>query len=246
MKAETAQVGPKQDIREFHSDDKLIAFGVKGQRMRLFDVFFIGPLMAFGGWKLRKEHPVLGPILALLGITTVVYNGRNYLTVKDSKKFLEFNPSLFFRKSISFQRNKPPFRRGSGPKLNVVIPKFSWLNAIGLSKRSSLPSQLGFVFGPKPTECPRPELRTSFTMKETMIPLDIAFLNKCGQIIEIRKMPRPGSYALVTPPPKTVWAIEANSGWFQVNNVKVGDIALGTAISTCQGDGFDFERSRCG
>lgn len=52
---------------------------MKPQVVRLADVFAIGPLMVWGGMKLRKEHPRRGNLLALLGAATVLYNGSNYL-----------------------------------------------------------------------------------------------------------------------------------------------------------------------
>jgi len=54
---------------------------MKTQTIRLLDVFFVGPVMVAGGWKLREEHPVLGNILVSLGVLTVLYNGRNYFRV---------------------------------------------------------------------------------------------------------------------------------------------------------------------
>ncbi len=54
---------------------------MKTQTIRLLDVFFVGPVMVAGGWKLREDHPVLGHTLAALGVLTVLYNGRNYLRV---------------------------------------------------------------------------------------------------------------------------------------------------------------------
>lgn len=52
---------------------------MKTQTIRLADVFVIGPLMIYGGWKLRDTHPIAGPALMVTGAATVVYNGRNWL-----------------------------------------------------------------------------------------------------------------------------------------------------------------------
>lgn len=52
----------------------------KAQGIRLADVFFIGPVMSYGGYRLRKlGHPHLGDTLVLLGLLTIWYNGKNYL-----------------------------------------------------------------------------------------------------------------------------------------------------------------------
>jgi len=62
---------------------------VKTQRIRVLDVFVIGPLMAWGGMRLRHEYPVAGSLLAFFGATTVWYNARNYLRVSEAVKAAE-------------------------------------------------------------------------------------------------------------------------------------------------------------
>jgi len=51
----------------------------KTQWIRLADVFAIGPLMVYGGYRLSSREKVLGWLLAALGVGTVAYNGKNYL-----------------------------------------------------------------------------------------------------------------------------------------------------------------------
>lgn len=56
---------------------------IKSQRIRLLDVFAIGPLMVAGGVALdRRGHDLAGAALAVLGLSTVVYNGINYIRVE--------------------------------------------------------------------------------------------------------------------------------------------------------------------
>jgi len=56
---------------------------VKSQGVRLLDVFFIGPLMVWGGYALEtKGHVYAGPTLALLGLSTILYNGYNHEVVR--------------------------------------------------------------------------------------------------------------------------------------------------------------------
>lgn len=56
---------------------------VKSQDVRLLDVFFIGPLMIWGGYALHAQgRAVAGPTLALLGLTTMIYNGYNHEIVR--------------------------------------------------------------------------------------------------------------------------------------------------------------------
>lgn len=55
----------------------------KAQHIRLLDVFMIGPLMIWGGYALQREgRRVAGPVLALTGVATIYYNGRNYVRVR--------------------------------------------------------------------------------------------------------------------------------------------------------------------
>lgn len=59
---------------------------MKAQSIRLADVLIIGPVMVWGGWKLRKDNPLLGQTLLLAGIGTVLYNGYNYRRVQQGNR----------------------------------------------------------------------------------------------------------------------------------------------------------------
>lgn len=62
----------------------------------------------------------------------------------------------------------------------------------------------------------------SFWMRNTTLPLSIAFINRCGYITEIKDM-EPGSDASVRPERPAQYALEVNRGWFTKNDVRVGD-----------------------
>ena len=54
------------------------------QKIRLLDVFGIGPLMIYAGMKTEDELPSIARgALVLLGLTTIGYNGMNYLSVRE-------------------------------------------------------------------------------------------------------------------------------------------------------------------
>jgi hypothetical protein len=59
---------------------------MKTQTIRLLDVFLIGPLMVWGGCVGAKKHPTAGRALAAFGVATVLYNGNNYLKVRESEQ----------------------------------------------------------------------------------------------------------------------------------------------------------------
>ncbi|MBU1355788.1 MAG: DUF192 domain-containing protein [Candidatus Edwardsbacteria bacterium] len=87
----------------------------------------------------------------------------------------------------------------------------------GLMFRKSMPEDEGMLFI---FEYPQMQ---SFWMKNTFLPLDIAFISDQGVIINILTMkpldegPRYHSLA------PALYVIEANAGWFGQNGVKAGD-----------------------
>lgn len=52
----------------------------KTQGIRLLDVYVVGPVMTYAGWRLARQGSAsLGGLLAFMGALTVIYNGNNYL-----------------------------------------------------------------------------------------------------------------------------------------------------------------------
>jgi uncharacterized membrane protein (UPF0127 family) len=92
----------------------------------------------------------------------------------------------------------------------------------GLMFRTKLPQDEGMLF-----EFPE-ERFLAFWMKNTYIPLDIAYINKALQIVDIQQM-EPASALLRAEPPTypskkaSQYALEMNQGWFKKNKFKVGD-----------------------
>lgn len=86
----------------------------------------------------------------------------------------------------------------------------------GLMHRSELAPDAGmlFVF---PDDAPR-----SFWMKNTEIPLSIAYVLNDGTIVEIYDM-EPGSLAPVRSTQPVRYALEVNQGFFQEAEIAVGD-----------------------
>jgi uncharacterized membrane protein (UPF0127 family) len=62
-----------------------------------------------------------------------------------------------------------------------------------------------------------------FWMKNTLIPLSIAFIDKDGRIVKITDM-KPLSLQTHAPPRPVIYALEMNKGWFSSNGIKAGDI----------------------
>lgn len=57
---------------------------LKSQWVRLFDVYVLGPSMIVAGLRLaeRRRHRGLGFFIAGTGVTTMLYNYRNYEVAK--------------------------------------------------------------------------------------------------------------------------------------------------------------------
>jgi uncharacterized membrane protein (UPF0127 family) len=62
-----------------------------------------------------------------------------------------------------------------------------------------------------------------FWMKDTLIPLSIAFIDKDGKIVGITDM-KPLTLNSHLPPQPSLYALEMNKGWFSSNSIKVGDV----------------------
>jgi len=88
----------------------------------------------------------------------------------------------------------------------------------GLMDRESLPPDSGmlFDFGG--------EVETAFWMKDTSIPLSIAFIGSNGKVIAIKDM-APFDLRAVEPPGEYRYALEANRGWFRDHGIHPGDTA---------------------
>ncbi len=67
------------------------------------------------------------------------------------------------------------------------------------------------------------EDRHGFWMKNTLIPLSIAFIDKNGRIVWITDM-KPLTLESHVPPQPILYALEMNKGWFSSHGIKVGDV----------------------
>ena len=88
--------------------------------------------------------------------------------------------------------------------------------ALGLMFRDSLCAECGMLFT---FEAPR---QVAFWMRNTYIPLDIAYIDASGKIVMIAPL-EPLSEQSVKSPPGIKYALEMNRGWFETNQWSVGD-----------------------
>ena len=100
--------------------------------------------------------------------------------------------------------------------LKIEVPQNPLKFKLGLMFRENLEQDSGMLFifdevGEK-----------SFHMRNTTIPLDIAFINEEGIIESIKEL-KPLEIDPVCSDTNVLYALEVNKGWFAENNVKVGD-----------------------
>lgn len=121
--------------------------------------------------------------------------------------------------AISCKGSTVAFRTGSSVAvLNVEVPKTQEERQVGLMYRKSLDSDSGMLFDYGK------DVSVSFWMKNTSVPLSIAFISSGGEVIAIKDM-EPFSLTPVGSPEKFRYAVEANKGWFTNHGVKTGTIA---------------------
>lgn len=107
---------------------------------------------------------------------------------------------------------------GTVASLNVEVVSTPEAIQKGLMERESLPEDSGmlFDFGE--------DTSTAFWMKNTTIPLSIAFIDSSGEVLAIKDM-KPLDLTPVKPPGPYRYAIEVNQGWFARNGIEQGSRA---------------------
>ena len=103
-----------------------------------------------------------------------------------------------------------------GHAVDVEIAATPESRQLGLMHRDSLGTNDGMLFV-YPDGRPR-----GFWMKDTRIPLSIAYADKNGTIVRIKDM-TPFSTERVPSINPATYALEMNQGWFEANGVKKGD-----------------------
>ncbi|MEY4752097.1 MAG: hypothetical protein RIQ60_4311 [Pseudomonadota bacterium] len=114
-------------------------------------------------------------------------------------------------------QNLPIIRIGAGMmSLKVELADTPAARQIGLMHRSSMPTNDGmlFVFERAEMSC--------FWMRNTLIPLSIAFLADDGSIVNIADM-KPLDETSHCPTKPVRLALEMNQGWFVRHGLKAGD-----------------------
>lgn len=101
-------------------------------------------------------------------------------------------------------------------QLSLELAQSYEARARGLMHREHLCSDCGMLF-----EYTDPRV-ISMWMKNTLIPLDVAFVDKQGRILVIKPM-QPHDLTPVDSEQPASYAWEMNQGWFAQNGIQAGD-----------------------
>ena len=105
---------------------------------------------------------------------------------------------------------------GEGVELTVEVARTSGERSLGLMFREELPEDDGMLFVfPEDTEA-------GFWMRDTLIPLSIAFIAADGTILDLQDM-EPLSEDTHRPSEAYRYALVVNQGWFRERGFDVGD-----------------------
>ena len=93
------------------------------------------------------------------------------------------------------------------------------LRAQGLMHREKMCESCGMLFNFQRV------IHAGMWMKNTLIPLDVAFIRADGKITDIKAM-QPHDLTNIGSSEKVLYAWEMNQGWFAKNAIKVGDTVV--------------------
>lgn len=117
-----------------------------------------------------------------------------------------------------------------GKNIMVECAYTDYTRTLGLMYRKQLAENSGMLFI-YPDERP-----LDFWMKNTRIPLSIAFIKADGTIADIKPM-EPSSLERVASSQPVKYALEMNLGWYDRNNIKAGDkIGIPEVIQNIRAD----------
>jgi len=118
----------------------------------------------------------------------------------------------------------------NGHKLSIEVADTSKKRELGLMNRTELPANTGMLFVFANTSI------LNFWMKNTLIPLSIAYIDDKCTIVDIQDMqpaaknaPNPKTYPSEKP---ARYALETNIGWFKKHKIKVGDKVIAKLAKT--------------
>ena len=124
--------------------------------------------------------------------------------------------------AVTFKRGFLTITQGRARAfLNVEVADTPESRAQGLGNRTSLDTNAGMLFVFETTGV------WAFWMKDTLIPLTVAFIDEHWEIVELIDMtvaqdPHNGPFEIYKPGKSSLYALEVNQGFFRRKNLTVG------------------------
>jgi uncharacterized membrane protein (UPF0127 family) len=106
-------------------------------------------------------------------------------------------------------------QNGASATVSIEVAATTEQRQRGLMFREALPEDAGMLF-----LFPF-EVHTGFWMRNTKVPLDIAYIGADGRVQEIRAA-KPLDETVLTPTDAYLYVLEVNQGWFQRHSLGVG------------------------
>ena len=117
--------------------------------------------------------------------------------------------NIFAFKTLDIQIN--------GITLQVEVAATHEERLLGLMHRKKLSKNKGMLF------IYPSERIIKLWMKDTLLPLSVAFLDKNKIIINIERMEPNQTKVIYKSKDLALYAVEVNQGWFEINKISVGD-----------------------
>jgi len=109
-------------------------------------------------------------------------------------------------------------------ELTVEIADENLERQAGMMHRTTMPKNEGMLF-----VFPRPH-QTGFWMKNTTVPLSIAYIDRASRVVEIHDLLPGDTKPVESRSDRIQYALEVNQGWFDRHGIKPGSV-----IATDQG-----------
>lgn len=106
-------------------------------------------------------------------------------------------------------------QNGNQATVTVEIAATFVQREVGLMNRQQLPEDAGMLF-----LFPR-DVQYGFWMKNTYVPLDIAYISAAGEVVQIFAA-KPLDQTVLVPDKQYRYVLEVNQGWFQRHALGVG------------------------
>jgi uncharacterized membrane protein (UPF0127 family) len=116
----------------------------------------------------------------------------------------------------SSQQEKIPLSFSNGTEISVEFANDPQSRALGLMYRREMCEDCGMLFKFDSVRI------ASIWMKNTYIPLDLAYINAFGKIVDIKQL-TPHDLTSVPSSVPVLYALEMNQGWFESKGLSVGD-----------------------